>query len=151
MRKPTAIKRRRPTAQRIKFHRSYRIDEVTWATGACKATIRRWIKNGLPTVQGSRPSLILGADLLEFMRKDSRRQTCGPAECFCFKCRAPRKPAYGMADYLPMTPTGGNLSAICAQCETLMHKRINLTTLERLRSELDLKIVERNRDLRDGR
>lgn len=111
MRRATAPRRRRPSARSVKTHRSYTIDEASRATGACKATVRRWIKTGLPTVQGSRPALILGGDLLLFMRRAGNRQTCQPTECFCLKCRMPRNPALGMADYIPMTP-GGDLTGL---------------------------------------
>ena len=151
MRPPLATKRQRPSARFVKMHRSYRIDEASRTTGACKATIRRWIKAGLPTVAGTRPTLILGEELIRFMERHAHRQRCQPAECFCFRCRAPRRPALGMADFIPMTPTGGNLRAICDACGNLMHKRINLILLEDIRRELDVTVMERQKHLEESR
>lgn len=150
MHKRPATRRRRPSARRVKCHRSYTIDEAARVTEVCKATVRRWIKSGLPTVQTIRPYLILGDSLMEFMRKNRPHQKCQPAECFCFKCRAPRKPALGMADYIAITGIGGNLRAICEVCGTLMHKRITLAVLEQIRGELDVTVVDRNRHLEEG-
>ncbi len=141
--------RRRPSAKGLKCHRSYRVDEAARITGTSRATIRRWIKAGLPTVQGAWPFLILGSDLIHHIRRKPDRQTCELAECFCLKCRKPRRPAFAMADYLPMTDFGGNLRAMCEECGTLMYKRVALTALEALRAELDVKIMERQRHLEE--
>ena len=43
-----------------------------------------------------------------------------------------------MADYQPLTETQGNLIAICADCETLMYRRVSLAKLEQVRGKLDI-------------
>lgn len=146
---PKPRTKRRSSAKAIKGHRSYRVDEAARVTGTSRATVRRWIKNGLPTVRDVWPFLILGSDLADYIRKKPNRKTCQPAECFCLKCREPRKPASDMADYLPMTNTGGNLRAMCDVCGTLMHKRISLATLEAIRGQLHVQIMEHGRHLRE--
>lgn len=145
------MKRRgRPSGRTVKIHRSYTIDEAARETGACKATVRRWLKNGLPSVNDKRPLLILGSDLVALLRKKPKRQPCLLDECFCLKCRKPRKPALAMAEYMPLTSIGGNLRAICGDCGTLMHKRIPLTVLAALRGILDVSLPVREKHLVDG-
>jgi hypothetical protein len=45
---------------------------------------------------------------------------------YCLKCRSPKQPAAGMADYLPMSATSGNLRALCPDCGKFMHRRASL-------------------------
>lgn len=59
-------------------------------------------------------------------RQARKVRKCQPNECYCVKCRAPRVPAGLTVEYLPMTPTSGNLRAICPACSTLMHRRTGL-------------------------
>lgn len=139
--------KRRPSPQRVKRHRSYRIDEAARALDSCKATIRRWIMNGLPTVRDTRPALILGSDLIAYLDRKPRGPKCALAECYCFRCRSPRRPALGMADFIPMTDRGGNLRALCSECGSVMHKRISLANLKVIQGELDVQFVERPQHL----
>jgi len=106
--------------------------------------VRRWLKSGLPALVERKPALILGGDLIEFLKSRSKpRSRCGPDECYCFKCRAPRKAAGGIADLIPMNPTGGNLRALCDVCGTLMHKRVSYRQQQTLGKILDVSLMER--------
>lgn len=142
-------RRSRPSGRTIRIHRAYTIDEAARETGACRATVRRWLKGGLPSVNDKRPVLILGGNLAAFLKGKPKRQPCQPEECFCLKCRKPRKPALAMADYVPITLIGGNLRAICGVCGTLMHKRIALAGLAALRGILDVAITQQEKHLVD--
>lgn len=126
-------KRRRPTAARAKIHRAYTVSEAARARGVCKATVRRWLKSGLPAITDHRPYLILGADLVEFLRERvPSKQPCQLDECYCFRCHTPRTAAFGTFRYVPFTSAGGNLQAKCAVCFTAMFKRISHTKLAAL-------------------
>jgi excisionase family DNA binding protein len=133
----------RPTARLrrgIKLHRNYTVDEAARTLGISKGTVRRWIRSGLPVLADQKPALILGADLLEFMKARSRpAQKCAPHECYCVKCREPRAPAGNIAELIPLTVTGGNLRALCPVCATLMHKRVAVSALDALNRILDVK------------
>ena len=72
--------KRHPSSRRVKRHRSYRVDEAAIAVDSCRATIRRWIKNGLPTVQDTRPALILGSDLIDYLDRKPRGPKCALAD-----------------------------------------------------------------------
>jgi hypothetical protein len=135
--------RRRPSRQRIKTHRSHTVDEAARRLGVAKRTVRRWIKAGLPAITDQKPALILGEDLIQFLAtRKMPSHRCSPFECYCVKCRAPRKPGGDMAEYLPLTPKTGNLRAICPVCVCLMHKRIRFDALEALRAVLTVTIAQ---------
>lgn len=127
-----------------KLHRSYSVEEVTRTLGVHKGSVRNWIKAGLPTVEGTRPVLILGIELrgwLEKRRKAAKRP-CPPGTIYCFKCREPRPPALGMVEYVPMNAKSGNLKAMCADCETFMHRRTRLGSIDAVMPNLDVQIRE---------
>lgn len=134
----------RPAWRRVKLHRSYTVDEAARALGVCKGTVRRWIKaHDLPALTDRKPVLILGGDLIDFGKARTRaKQTCAPGELYCVRCRAPRNPAGGMAEFIPLNPGGGNLRAICETCETLMHRRVSLGQLPELQRLLDVTIAQ---------
>lgn len=134
---------RKANWRRIKRHRNYTVDEVARVLGVCKGTVRRWVKTGLPALIDKKPLLILGDDLIAFHKAKAKyRQKCQPHECYCVKCRAPRPPAGDMAEYIPIKATNGNLRALCPDCETLMHKRVNLDQLSRIRGTLQVSIPQ---------
>ena len=61
--------RRKPSARAVKIHRSYTIEGTARVTGCAKGTIRRWVASGeLPAITTERPYLILGADLVDFIK-----------------------------------------------------------------------------------
>lgn len=135
--------RSRPNRRAVKLHRSYTVDEVARVLGVAKGTVRRWLKSGLPAISDRKPILILGGDLSDFLKARARPKTkCGPAECFCFSCRQPRAAAAGMADFIPLTSTGGNLQALCDTCGTVMHRHVSKAQLSALRAVLDVSVME---------
>ena len=122
---------RRHSSRRVKIHRSYSIAEAADLLGAHKHTIRRWIAAGLPTIDNKRPVFIHGADLRAFMKaREPVRQPCRPGEFYCLRCKAPRRPAGDMADYIPKSASRGLLRGICPCCDTLIHRAASLGTIE---------------------
>ena len=125
------MRKRHPNHCRVKIHRNYSIEEVAGLFGTHKNTVRRWVKGGLPTCDGKRPTLILGPDLAAFLqaRQASKKQPCRPGELYCVRCHAPKAPAGDMAEYLPVTEKFGNLTAICPDCECMMNRRVSMAKL----------------------
>ena len=148
---PPRMARKRRGGRGIKIHRSYTVDEISRALGVAKGTVRRWLKSGLPSLADQRPALILGSDLTEFLKNQAKpKQKCRIDECFCFSCRAPKRPAFGETEYIAMTPTTGNLRALCETCSTIMHKRISRANLETLREILDVTIMQADERISDS-
>ncbi|MEA2825155.1 MAG: hypothetical protein QOF03_1637, partial [Alphaproteobacteria bacterium] len=63
------------------------------------------------------------------------------------KCRAPRVPALGIADYVPLSPTTGNLAALCSTCTTIMHKAISLAALAALAGIVEVTVRQASKHL----
>lgn len=108
--------------------------------GVHRNTVREWVKRGLPTNDDRRPMLILGADLVAFLRarRVKNKRTCQPGEMYCVRCRTPRAPAGDMADYLPVTLALGSLIGICLVCEAMMYRRVSFARIHEVRGNLDI-------------
>jgi hypothetical protein len=121
----------RADVRRVKRHRTYTVSELARVTGVHDHTVRVWIKAGLAVLSDARPILISGDEAKLFLaaRRAARKTPCGPGRFYCFRCREPREPALGMADYVPFDDAIGNLSALCPVCATVMNKRASLARL----------------------
>lgn len=135
---------RLPNPRLAKIHRSYTVDEVACLYGIHKNTIRDWVKRGLPTSDDRRPMLILGKDLAAFLqsKRTANKNPCGPGEIYCVRCRAPRAPAGRMAEYQALTPTSGNLIAICSCCDSMMYRRVNIAKLAFISADLEVSLPQ---------
>ena len=122
---------RRVSAARVKANRSYSVEEAADIVGVTPQTIRHWIGRGLPAMTGTRPALILGCALKDFLARNERqrKQPLGTGEFFCFRCKQPRRAALGMADYAPLSPTHGRLNALCEVCETALSRTVRAESL----------------------
>jgi len=144
------VGRHRPDRRRLKIHRSYTVEEAARTLGVTRATVRRWLKSGLAAIDRRKPALICGDTLREYLAaKASPKQRCPPGQCYCVKCKAVRRPDGQMAEYVVITPTSGNLKAICPTCGNLMYRRTSRAQLEAIRADLDVTTVERSTRLRD--
>ena len=134
------MRKRHPNHRRVKIHRSYTVEDIASLFGSHKNTVRRWVKDGLPTCDAKRPILILGSDLTAFLRarRASKKQPCRPGEIYCVRCHAPKSPAGEMAEYLPVTEKLGNLMAICPDCGSMMYRRVSMAKLGQVRGKLDI-------------
>jgi hypothetical protein len=143
--------RRRHNGRSIKRHRSYTVDEAARALKVAKATMRRWIKDGLSVLTDQKPCLILGPDLIDFLdHKASAKKSCRLHECYCFSCREPKVPAFNAVEFFPITITSGNLRALCETCLTVMHKRVSVAKLETLSAVVDVTIMQARKHIADS-
>ena len=125
---------RRVNPNRVKLHRSYSVSELADCLNVHKNTVRHWQANGLEPIEPHKPYLFHGATTREFLGKlnASRKRPCPPGTLYCLRCRQPRQPALDMVDYLPLRADGGNLRAICACCEAIMHRRVRMADITRI-------------------
>lgn len=138
------MKKRHPNPRLPKIHRNYTVEEVANLFGVHRNTVREWVKRGLPTNDNRRPMLILGGDLVTFLRtrRAKNKRPCQPGEIYCVRCRQPKAPAGNMVDYQPVTGTLGNLIAICPDCEVIMYRRVSLTKLAQVRGKLEIRMPQ---------
>ena len=135
---------RRLNPRRVKVHRSYTVEEAARLFRVHKNTVRDWLTTGLQKVDDRRPILILGRELAHFLhaRRERKRQRCRAGELYCFRCRAPRGSAPGTAKYLPLTPSSGNMRALCVDCGTRMYRRISLYKLVAVAGDLQVHLPQ---------
>jgi hypothetical protein len=132
--------------RRVKIHFAYSVEEAATALGTHRNTIRLWIKQGLPVADDHRPIVMSGAAIRSFLqrRKTAKKRPLSPGEFYCFKCRIPKSPAGGMADFIGSNAGLGTLCGLCPDCETVMHRRASFANLERAKGKLDVKIFPRS-------
>lgn len=134
---------RLPDPRRAKIHRSYTVEEVAQLYRVHRNTVRQWIKQGLPVCDNRRPVLILGNHLAAFLtrKRAQNKRPCKPGEIYCVRCRNPQRPALGMADYEPITCTGGNLLGLCPKCSAMMYRRVNRAMLSTAAGNLEVRFT----------
>lgn len=135
---------RRVNPRAVKLHRSYSVSELSACFGVHKNTVRHWQRDGLEPIDGARPVLFQGATVQSFLasRNASRKRPCPPGTLYCFGCREPRPPALGMVDYLSRNGTSGNIRALCATCEIVMHRRARRAALASILPGCDVQFEE---------
>jgi excisionase family DNA binding protein len=130
---------RRADWRRIKGKYSYTIEEAARALSLHRNTVRNWVRRGgLAAMTGSRPHLILGAVLIEFLkaRRLRAKRKCGLGELYCLKCRAPRQPVAELIEHRPMASDRSRIVAICSTCGRLMQRFVANRNLEASLREL---------------
>jgi hypothetical protein len=134
---------RRPGWRAVKRHRSYTYEEAARALHMHKNTVANWVKScGLPALTGGKPHIILGCDLIEFLkaRKARNRTKLKPGEFYCLGCKMARRPAGNLVEALPGNTGPVNLRAICHTCERLMHRRVARARIGKICAKLDLTV-----------
>jgi hypothetical protein len=140
-----------PNHRHVKIHRTYTVEETARLLGKHKNTVREWVKAGLSTINDRRPTLILGRELIAFLkvRREKKKRPCGPGQMYCVRCRALKFPGAGMVDYRRVAEKVGNLTAICPDCTSLMNRRVSLAKINEVRREMDITFPQALRHIRE--
>ncbi|MBL0320176.1 MAG: hypothetical protein IPP74_12945 [Alphaproteobacteria bacterium] len=122
----------------IKYWYSYDLDEICQLYSdhrLHKQTVRRWIKEGLPTIDKHTPGLVYGSQLKKFLGKQNQMNKCSTAyeQFYCFKCRDARNP-YKKQVQLEFRNLSLQLKAVCRDCKSPMNKGYKLDDLQKLKS-----------------
>ncbi|MDP3676795.1 MAG: hypothetical protein Q8R44_17135 [Novosphingobium sp.] len=117
--------------RRIKQNRSYKIGELAACCGVHKNTVRHWQSAGLKSLDDERPIMFHGTAIRAFLssRKASRKRPCPAGSLYCFRCRAPQRPAPGPVEFVAINILSGNIRTSCATCGTTMHRRARKSAL----------------------
>lgn len=120
-------KRANPMA--IKSALTYEVSEAAKALGKSQATIRNWIRDGLPIMASQKPYLISGAALRDYLRAKHRaaKSPLSHDELFCLSCRVGRKPAGMMVEAIANTPNTTRLKGPCECCGAVSTRIISNT------------------------
>lgn len=136
----------------LSIHRNYEIAQVADLIGAHPQTIRGWIASGLlPACAAKRPILIVGDDLLAFLRSREARnkRRLAPNQFYCLRCRDARDAAGNLADFEPRTATAGRLVAICGKCEAMVYRTVRADRLEATAPDLQVTLRSAAASLND--
>lgn len=129
---------------RLKASRTYTVREVAELCGMKKLeTIRRWIAQGLPVIDHRRPTLVRGADVLAFLAKRAvdRKRPCPPGTIFCFACKKPRVPAFGLVEFHHGVGPHGRLRGFCPVCSTGLYRSCARDQVPEVMPGIDVQFV----------
>lgn len=137
-----AVRKRLFNPRLAKCHRNYTVEELARLYNVHRNTVRGWIKAGLPVYAEKKPHLIMGADIAAFhcVQRVKNKRSCKPGELYCLRCRTPKSPAGGMAEYLPQTSTRGFISGICPDCDVMMYRLVSVAKFDLSKGGLDISL-----------
>lgn len=109
-------KRANPMA--VKAALTYDINEAAKALGKTPATIRSWIKDGLPVMSSRKPYLISGEAIRSYLRAKYKaaKRPLGPDDFFCPGCGGARQPVEMAATVWPTHNKTVLLKGVCNRC-----------------------------------
>lgn len=124
------MKRPKYDVRRVKTTVPYAVSEIAKLFDVRIATVRRWIKNGLPCIDQATPALIHGSELKKWLekQKQKRKRKCGPDQMYCLKCRDPRLVMPGSVIVVQRNDKTSMIKASCIDCGTLMHQAASAET-----------------------
>lgn len=124
---------------RVRYWYAYELDEIC-ALFSHKdkpvhiQTVRAWMKNGLKAIDKSRPTLIYGNNLIEYLKKKNSSGKCKTEfdQMFCMKCKDAR-PVYQNKIVLALNENKLKAQGLCRTCKTKMNKGYKIDDSQRLR------------------
>lgn len=109
---------RRYSTRGLSKDRTYTLKMAARTIGSSEATIRKYAKQGLRVIRDSRPYLVRGADLIEFLQKReaANRNEMAGGQFFCMTCKAPRSAVQASITFEAYSALTGRLSGLCGAC-----------------------------------
>jgi len=109
---------KRVSTRRIKANRHYPYEDAADVLGLSSQTVRSWRSQSLEVMTDKRPHIILGENLIRFIEaRQKPASKMAPDQFRCMTCKRPTRPLDGVVFYNPLTPTRGQLKALCEECE----------------------------------
>ncbi len=118
------VKKRKPDLRRIRPSKTYTLPAIAKALDRDIATVRSWVREGLPLLSDQNPVLVFGSDLKDWLqfKQKARKRKCQLGELFCFKCKQPRKPLPGSVVIIPRNEKTVSIKGQCSVCGTKMNQ-----------------------------
>ncbi|UWQ91974.1 helix-turn-helix domain-containing protein [Rhodobacteraceae bacterium M382] len=122
-------KRANPMA--VKAALTYDINEAAAALGKTPATIRSWIKDGLPVMSSRKPYLLSGESIRFYLRGKYKaaKRPLGPDDFFCPGCGGARRPVGMAAIVSPIKGKTALLKGECSECGCTCTRMISKSQL----------------------
>ncbi len=124
-------KKRKPDMRRISTNRSYTAVKLAECLRLSVATIRAWIREGLPTLDQQKPMVISGQAAKVWLKAkwQARKQKCAPDQMYCCGCRQPRRPGLGTVFVMRINLKKLLIKARCEVCDARMNKSGSVSKL----------------------
>jgi len=124
----------------VKAALTYEVGEAAKALGKSPATIRNWIKDGLPVMASQKPYLISGAALRDFLRAKYRaaKSPLASDELYCLSCRVGRNPVDFAVQASPNTAKTTRLKGHCSRCGAVSTRIISNTATDAFAKIFDI-------------
>jgi hypothetical protein len=116
----------------IKARRSYSMNQIASLFNIDRKTCHRWLKSGLKVIEkGVNPLLVMGADLVSFLKEKREKQKVPLAanEFFCMKCHKPVRAKTGSEKIVKTGKWTGKSHSeqlkkigVCEICGTRLHR-----------------------------
>lgn len=102
----------------VKKDYAYDIVEAARALNVTPATIRNWMKDGMEAMTASKPYLILGDAIREYLRTKytAAKRPLKEGELFCPSCRTGRKPVGMLVTLTAISVKTDLLKGPCGHC-----------------------------------
>lgn len=110
---------KRPNPMAVKQVLTYTVEEAANALDVTTATVRNYIRRGLPVMADKRPALLSGQEIRRFLRAERRANKSPLArdELRCPSCQQGRRPFGMLVDVEPINPKTAILKGFCEVCE----------------------------------
>jgi hypothetical protein len=136
------MSRRLYAHNRVRYWYAYDLEEICAlfsGAGLHVQTVRAWIKGGLKTIDGGKPALVYGYDLIGFLKRHNAKGKCVlPFDQFyCLKCHD-KRPAFRRQVIVKSQNRFLKASGHCRVCKTLMFKSYKIDDYQTLRHKFDL-------------
>ena len=132
--------KRRPDLRNIRTSHVYTLPEIAENLDRELSTIKRWVKEGLPTIEGSKPPLVDGTELKAWLvqKWQSKKNPCNDGELYCCSCSKPQTPIDGSVSLEPRTDKTITIRGECSQCGGPQNQTGSLAKIEEIRLSFNL-------------
>ena len=123
--------------RRVKYWYAYDIEDICAMFADLELhpqTVRKWIKNGLKTIDSGKPALVYGNDLIVFLRARNTGNKCKTEfdQLFCMGCQDARQ-IFQNKIIVNQNKLSLKVSGLCRECKTRMFQNYKLDDFSRLR------------------
>ena len=140
--------RKRLNPRYISPNREYSFKEIAQIYGLHIRTVQNWQKQGLKVLEGtSSPILVLGSDLLKFLKeRDAKcKKPVNEGEFYCTRCNESRASIPKEVKFIPTgkrTGKGKNqfrITGICEVCSCLLNRFTNEDQIKNFKNSVKKK------------
>ena len=130
-------------ARIIKRNLSYSTQEIADLLGVHIGTTNNWRMTGLKTIDKQKPFLVFGADLIDFINRNNKKnkQKCKPDEFYCCKCKKPQQTWENQADIKIINAKRLMVSGLCVKCGTVVNKAGAVNKVNEYQKIFDVQVI----------